>query len=102
MLCCVWLVYSHDTAPIATLSNQTYITYQMTATSIEAISDKSLLSIEYLTVYRELAIGPAAVYKSECTCIVSICVSVCRVVLGQEACGSSGKLYYMCIRRVAQ
>ena len=87
MRCCVWLVYSHDTAPIAPVSNQTYITYQMTASIIEARSEYSLLSIRYLTLYKGLAKGPAAVYKSECTCI---CISVCREAKGSGPAAALG------------
>ena len=38
----------------------------MKASVIDTISACSLLSIEYLTVYSIMAIGPAAEYNSEC------------------------------------
>jgi len=40
-----------------------YITYQMTASVIEATSAMSLLSIRYLTIASGLSIGPAAGYS---------------------------------------
>ena len=52
--------HSLDSDPIDLVSNQTYITYQMTASVILTISDNSFVSIEYLTVDKSLAIGPAA------------------------------------------
>jgi len=51
----------------------------MTVSIIEATSDKSFVSMQYLTVDSQMTIGPAAEYNSECIRIVSICISVCRV-----------------------
>ena len=95
-LCCNGPAHSPELDPIALVSNQTYITYQMVTSIIEAASEMSLWSIEYLTVYSIMAIGPAAEYSSECI-RMSACIriSVCRVAQGQEACGSSRELEWI-------
>ena len=79
---CVWYRlycngprHSPELDPIVTLSNQTYITYQMVTSIIEAASEMNLWSIEYLTVDSIMAKGPAAGYLV-CMCIVSACIRI--------------------------